>query len=63
MLNSLSFRGLIEPAQGIQDSSLKEDWAWICVMNKVLHVYSQDFLRETHMDPGADSVRACGDLE
>jgi len=38
---------VIEPAQGIKDASLKEDWAWICsVMNKVLHVYSQDFLRE-----------------
>jgi hypothetical protein len=37
----------IEPAQGIKDASLKEDWAWICsVMNKVLHVYSQGFLRE-----------------
>jgi hypothetical protein len=38
---------VIEPAQGINDASLKEDRAWICsVMNKVLHVYSQDFLRE-----------------
>jgi hypothetical protein len=38
---------VIEPAQGIKDASLKEDWAWICsVMNKVLHIYSQDFLRE-----------------
>jgi len=38
---------VIEPAQGIKDASLKEDWAWICsVMNKVLHVYSQRFLRE-----------------
>jgi hypothetical protein len=38
---------VIEPAQGIKDASLKEDWAWICsVMHKVLHVYSQDFLRE-----------------
>jgi len=38
---------VIEPAQGIKDASLKEDWAWICsVMNKVLFVHSQDFLRE-----------------
>src|SRR3974390_3485757 len=38
---------VIEPAQGIKDASLEEDWAWICrVMNKVFHVYSQDFLRE-----------------
>jgi hypothetical protein len=38
---------LIEPAQRIKDASFKEDWAWIYrVMNKVLHVYSQDFLRE-----------------
>jgi hypothetical protein len=37
----------IEPAQGIKDASLKEDWVWICsMMNKVLHVYSQRFLRE-----------------
>jgi hypothetical protein len=38
---------VIEPAQGIEDASLKEDRAWICgVMDKVLHFYSQDFLRE-----------------
>ena len=38
---------MIEPAQGIKDASLKEYGAWICsVMNKVLQVYSQDFLRE-----------------
>jgi hypothetical protein len=36
---------VIEPAQGIKDASFKEDWAWICsVMNKVFHVYSEDFL-------------------
>jgi hypothetical protein len=57
---------VIEPAQGIKDASLKEDWAWICsVMNKVLHVYSQDFLREriwirarTQSAPAATMVRA-----
>ena len=38
---------MIEPAKGIKDASLKEYGAWICsVMNKVLQVYSQDFLRE-----------------
>ena len=38
---------MIEPAKGIKDASLKEDWAWIgSVMNKVLRVYSQHFLRE-----------------
>jgi hypothetical protein len=38
---------VIEPAEGIKDASLKEDWTRIrSVMNKVLNVYSQDFLRE-----------------
>jgi hypothetical protein len=38
---------VIEPAQCIKDASLKEDWAWICsVIDKVLHVYSQNFPRE-----------------
>jgi hypothetical protein len=38
---------VIEQAQGIKDASLEEDWAWNwSVMSKVLHVYSQDFLRE-----------------
>jgi hypothetical protein len=37
----------MESAQGVKDASLKEDWAWICgVMNKILHIYSQRFLRE-----------------
>jgi hypothetical protein len=38
---------VIEPAQGIKDASLKEDVAWTCrVMNEVLDVHSQRFLRE-----------------
>src|SRR5215472_8530453 len=38
---------VIEPAQGIKDTSLKEDWAWICgVVNKILHVHSQSLLGE-----------------
>ena len=37
----------IEPAKGIEDASLKEDVAWgRSVMNKVLDVHSQRFVRE-----------------
>src|SRR5258708_13363624 len=40
-------RDAIQPAQRIEDASLKKDGAWTCsVMNKVIDVHSQRFLRE-----------------
>jgi hypothetical protein len=65
MLNSPLVQGsdVIEPAQGIKDASLKEDWAWSCSDEQSSPCLFVALPARMHMDPRADSVRACGDLE